>query len=154
VTEAGQIAQSYRQRFTTRSNPEAAVGNIVDDQLPQLQPSEGKVLRQGHEVGSVPDHISSPLGSPIPFKRRRKSNDSPPPNRARDIQRAFRARRAAYVIRLSSCEISLFFPCHSLEQEVSRLNEENARLRKMVGWPPSIKITSLFRLGGEMEVDI
>lgn len=30
-------------------------------------------------------------------KRGRKRNDSLPPNRARDVQRAFRARRAAHL---------------------------------------------------------
>ncbi|KAG6862005.1 hypothetical protein C0995_008192 [Termitomyces sp. Mi166 len=55
-------------------------------------------------------------------KRGRKRNDNLPPNRARDVQRAFRARRAAHLL--------------ALEQRVGELHEENARLRKMVGWPP------------------
>ncbi|KAF8072037.1 hypothetical protein FPV67DRAFT_1411313 [Lyophyllum atratum] len=55
-------------------------------------------------------------------KRGRKRNDNLPPNRARDVQRAFRARRAAHLL--------------ALEQRVSELEVENAKLRKMVGWPP------------------
>ncbi|KAG5645552.1 hypothetical protein DXG03_005827 [Asterophora parasitica] len=55
-------------------------------------------------------------------KRGRKRNDNLPPNRARDVQRAFRARRAAHL--------------QALEQRVSELEVENAKLRKMVGWPP------------------
>ncbi|KAF9466530.1 hypothetical protein BDZ94DRAFT_1251146 [Collybia nuda] len=55
-------------------------------------------------------------------KRGRKRNDNLPPNRARDVQRAFRARRAAHLL--------------ALEQRVSELEAENARLRKIVGWPP------------------
>ncbi|GLB40518.1 hypothetical protein LshimejAT787_0803890 [Lyophyllum shimeji] len=55
-------------------------------------------------------------------KRGRKRNDNLPPNRARDVQRAFRARRAAHLL--------------ALEQRVSELEAENAKLRKMVGWPP------------------
>ncbi|KAG6844966.1 hypothetical protein H0H87_002080 [Tephrocybe sp. NHM501043] len=55
-------------------------------------------------------------------KRGRKRNDNLPPNRARDVQRAFRARRAAHLL--------------ALEQRVSELEDENAQLRKMVGWPP------------------
>ncbi|KAG5651740.1 hypothetical protein H0H81_007593 [Sphagnurus paluster] len=55
-------------------------------------------------------------------KRGRKRNDNLPPNRARDVQRAFRARRAAHLL--------------ALEQRVTELELENAKLRKMVGWPP------------------
>ncbi|KAG6839636.1 hypothetical protein C0991_000628 [Blastosporella zonata] len=55
-------------------------------------------------------------------KRGRKRNDNLPPNRARDVQRAFRARRTAHLV--------------ALEQSVSELEEENAKLRNMVGWPP------------------
>ncbi|KAH0585054.1 hypothetical protein H2248_008320 [Termitomyces sp. 'cryptogamus'] len=68
--------------------------------------------------------LSASLGVPILMtsKRGRKRNDNLPPNRARDVQRAFRARRAAHLI--------------ALEQRVTELHEENARLRKMVGWPP------------------
>ncbi|KAG6850687.1 hypothetical protein H0H93_009845 [Arthromyces matolae] len=55
-------------------------------------------------------------------KRGRKRNDNLPPNRARDVQRAFRARRAAHLL--------------ALEQRVAELHEENATLREMVGWPP------------------
>ncbi|KAG6909939.1 hypothetical protein DXG01_014208 [Tephrocybe rancida] len=55
-------------------------------------------------------------------KRGRKRNDNLPPNRARDVQRAFRARRAAHLL--------------ALEERVSELEEENSTLREMVGWPP------------------
>lgn len=58
-------------------------------------------------------------------KRGRKRNDNLPPNRARDVQRAFRARRAAHLL--------------ALEQRVSELEAENSRLRKMVGWPPDTR---------------
>ncbi|KAF8348874.1 hypothetical protein F5887DRAFT_1071024 [Amanita rubescens] len=56
-------------------------------------------------------------------KRGRKRNDSLPPNRARDVQRAFRARRAAHL--------------QALEQRVSELEEENGYLRQALNLPPS-----------------
>jgi hypothetical protein len=41
-------------------------------------------------------------------KRGRKRNDNLPPNRARDVQRAFRARRAAHLdVRIISLSLSL-----------------------------------------------
>ncbi|KDR78913.1 hypothetical protein GALMADRAFT_224164 [Galerina marginata CBS 339.88] len=56
-------------------------------------------------------------------KRGRKRNDNLPPNRARDVQRAFRARRAAHL--------------QALEQRVSELEEENGCLRQALNLPPS-----------------
>ncbi|EAU85534.1 hypothetical protein CC1G_06435 [Coprinopsis cinerea okayama7 len=56
-------------------------------------------------------------------KRGRKRNDNLPPNRARDVQRAFRARRAAHLL--------------ALEQRVSELEEENDYLRQALNLPPS-----------------
>ncbi|KAF8623700.1 hypothetical protein AX17_007398 [Amanita inopinata Kibby_2008] len=56
-------------------------------------------------------------------KRGRKRNDNLPPNRARDVQRAFRARRAAHL--------------QALEQRVSELEEENNCLRHALNLPPS-----------------
>ncbi|KAG6832827.1 hypothetical protein H0H92_009446 [Tricholoma furcatifolium] len=58
-------------------------------------------------------------------KRGRKRNDNLPPNRARDVQRAFRARRAAHLL--------------ALEERVSELEEENAKLRRMIGWAPDTR---------------
>ncbi|KZV97448.1 hypothetical protein EXIGLDRAFT_366711 [Exidia glandulosa HHB12029] len=52
-------------------------------------------------------------------KRGRKRNDTLPPNRARDVQRAFRARRAAH-----------------LQDRVDILETENAQLREMLHMPP------------------
>ncbi|KAF7317038.1 DNA helicase [Mycena chlorophos] len=54
-------------------------------------------------------------------KRGRKRNDNLPPNRARDVQRAFRARRAAHLL--------------ALEQRVSELEEENSYLRQALHLP-------------------
>ncbi|KAG7089843.1 hypothetical protein E1B28_011488 [Marasmius oreades] len=54
-------------------------------------------------------------------KRGRKRNDNLPPNRARDVQRAFRARRAAHL--------------QALEQRVSELEEENDCLRQALNLP-------------------
>ncbi|KAF7375162.1 DNA helicase [Mycena sanguinolenta] len=54
-------------------------------------------------------------------KRGRKRNDNLPPNRARDVQRAFRARRAAHLL--------------ALEQRVSELEEENSCLRQALNLP-------------------
>ncbi|KAJ7722745.1 hypothetical protein DFH07DRAFT_1067356 [Mycena maculata] len=54
-------------------------------------------------------------------KRGRKRNDNLPPNRARDVQRAFRARRAAHL--------------QALEQRVSELEEENSCLRQALNLP-------------------
>ncbi|CAE6516017.1 unnamed protein product [Rhizoctonia solani] len=56
-------------------------------------------------------------------KRGRKRNDNLPPNRARDVQRAFRARRAAHL--------------QDLESRVEILETENYRLRQMLSLPPS-----------------
>jgi hypothetical protein len=54
-------------------------------------------------------------------KRGRKRNDNLPPNRARDVQRAFRARRAAHL--------------QALEQRVADLEEENTALRAALNLP-------------------
>ncbi|KAJ6631017.1 hypothetical protein B0H10DRAFT_1692206, partial [Mycena sp. CBHHK59/15] len=54
-------------------------------------------------------------------KRGRKRNDNLPPNRARDVQRAFRARRAAHL--------------QALEQRVAELEEENSCLRQALNLP-------------------
>ncbi|KIM84285.1 hypothetical protein PILCRDRAFT_42551, partial [Piloderma croceum F 1598] len=56
-------------------------------------------------------------------KRGRKRNDNLPPNRARDVQRAFRARRAAHL--------------QELEQRVMELEEENSALRVALNLPPA-----------------
>ncbi|OBZ72218.1 hypothetical protein A0H81_07885 [Grifola frondosa] len=56
-------------------------------------------------------------------KRGRKRNDNLPPNRARDVQRAFRARRAAHL--------------QELEQRVAELEEENNTLRAALNIPPA-----------------
>jgi len=56
-------------------------------------------------------------------KRGRKRNDNLPPNRARDVQRAFRARRAAHL--------------EALECRVQVLEDENSRLRQALDLPPS-----------------
>ncbi|KAJ3482025.1 hypothetical protein NLI96_g7249 [Meripilus lineatus] len=56
-------------------------------------------------------------------KRGRKRNDNLPPNRARDVQRAFRARRAAHL--------------EALEQRVAELEEENETLRAALHLPPA-----------------
>ncbi|KAL0957519.1 hypothetical protein HGRIS_001312 [Hohenbuehelia grisea] len=55
--------------------------------------------------------------------RGRKRNDNLPPNRARDVQRAFRARRAAHL--------------SDLEQRIIELENENAKLRMELNLPPS-----------------
>ncbi|KAJ3891548.1 hypothetical protein GG344DRAFT_76808 [Lentinula edodes] len=60
-------------------------------------------------------------------KRGRKRNDNLPPNRARDVQRAFRARRAAHL--------------QALEQRVSELEEENSCLRQALNLPPANRPT-------------
>ncbi|KZP31852.1 hypothetical protein FIBSPDRAFT_724161 [Athelia psychrophila] len=60
-------------------------------------------------------------------KRGRKRNDNLPPNRARDVQRAFRARRAAHL--------------SSLESRVAELEEENSALRVALNLPPASRPT-------------
>ncbi|KAL1716018.1 hypothetical protein EV715DRAFT_275344 [Schizophyllum commune] len=60
---------------------------------------------------------------PVPSKRGRKRNDNLPPNRARDVQRAFRARRAAHL--------------QALEARVQELEDENACLRQALNLPPA-----------------
>lgn len=59
-------------------------------------------------------------------KRGRKRNDNLPPNRARDVQRAFRARRAAHL--------------EALEQRVAELEEENNALRAALALPPANRL--------------
>ncbi|KIK96461.1 hypothetical protein PAXRUDRAFT_825917 [Paxillus rubicundulus Ve08.2h10] len=59
-------------------------------------------------------------------KRGRKRNDNLPPNRARDVQRAFRARRAAHL--------------QALEMRVSELEEENNCLRAALNLPPANRL--------------
>ncbi|KAH8118132.1 hypothetical protein DFH11DRAFT_1572573 [Phellopilus nigrolimitatus] len=56
-------------------------------------------------------------------KRGRKRNDNLPPNRARDVQRAFRARRAAHL--------------QALEERVAELEDENDGLRAALNLPPA-----------------
>ncbi|KIJ66655.1 hypothetical protein HYDPIDRAFT_174069 [Hydnomerulius pinastri MD-312] len=60
-------------------------------------------------------------------KRGRKRNDNLPPNRARDVQRAFRARRAAHL--------------QALELRVNELEEENNCLRAALNLPPANRPT-------------
>ncbi|KAH7925474.1 hypothetical protein BV22DRAFT_1195128 [Leucogyrophana mollusca] len=60
-------------------------------------------------------------------KRGRKRNDNLPPNRARDVQRAFRARRAAHL--------------QALELRVTELEEENNCLRAALNLPPASRPT-------------
>ncbi|TFK49896.1 hypothetical protein OE88DRAFT_289043 [Heliocybe sulcata] len=56
-------------------------------------------------------------------KRGRKRNDNLPPNRARDVQRAFRARRAAHL--------------QAMEKRLEEVEEENNRLRAALNLPPA-----------------
>ncbi|KAF8322473.1 hypothetical protein DL93DRAFT_2050632, partial [Clavulina sp. PMI_390] len=73
-----------------------------------------------------PNDNTSPKNSnhaPPPAKRGRKRDDNLPPNRARDVQRAFRARRASHL--------------EELEERVVILEEENARFRVLLNLPPS-----------------
>ncbi|KAH7338333.1 hypothetical protein B0J17DRAFT_420535 [Rhizoctonia solani] len=55
--------------------------------------------------------------------RGRKRNDNLPPSRAREVQRAFRARRKQHLA--------------ALEERIDLLEAENARLRQMLALPPS-----------------
>ena len=78
-------------------------------------------------------------------KRGRKRNDNLPPNRARDVQRAFRARRAAHldVCLLAFSHLftfisySLLSLSQALEQRVAELEEENGNLRAALNLPPA-----------------
>ncbi|KAJ7936459.1 hypothetical protein B0H13DRAFT_1589609 [Mycena leptocephala] len=58
----------------------------------------------------------------ISSKRSRKRNDNLPPNPARNNQHVFRARRAAHL--------------EAVQQRISELEEENARLRQALNLPP------------------
>jgi hypothetical protein len=102
-------------------------------------------------------------------KRGRKRNDNLPPNRARDVQRAFRARRAAHLevcsvlYRIVSplpaltaicCSLLLVFPpsplrvsdsfvglsIQALEQRVAELEDENNTLRAALSLPPANRL--------------
>ncbi|KAF8742684.1 hypothetical protein AX14_002909 [Amanita brunnescens Koide BX004] len=81
--------------------------------------AEPSLCVRSHFLKWLPPTYRSEMSS----KRGRKRNDNLPPNRARDVQRAFRARRAAHL--------------QSLEQRVSELEEENGYLRQALGLPPS-----------------
>jgi hypothetical protein len=77
-------------------------------------------------------------------KRGRKRNDNLPPNRARDVQRAFRARRAAHLqvqeftkIIEIFIDINTFLFHKALEERVSELEDENDCLRQALSLPPS-----------------
>ncbi|KAG8964792.1 hypothetical protein FRC00_001139 [Tulasnella sp. 408] len=70
-----------------------------------------------------PASTSGDLPPPKKPGRGRRRDDSLPYNRARDVQRAFRARRAAHL--------------SNLEQRVQDLEEENAHLREALRLPPS-----------------
>jgi hypothetical protein len=76
-------------------------------------------------------------------KRGRKRNDSLPPNRARDVQRAFRARRAAHLLvnlfLLSSLLLPLIYllVSQALEQRVAELEDENDAFRQALNLPPA-----------------
>ena len=78
-------------------------------------------------------------------KRGRKRNDNLPPNRARDVQRAFRARRAAH-LDVSPSSLLAFsltfisFPSQALEQRVAELEEENGNLRAALNLPPANRL--------------
>ncbi|KAG8934772.1 hypothetical protein FRC01_000453 [Tulasnella sp. 417] len=90
-------------------------------------PSELQLVNSAESYPS-PSHISPSSAAddlPPPKKpgRGRRRDDSLPYNRARDVQRAFRARRAAHL--------------SDLEQRVQVLEEENANLREALRLPPS-----------------
>lgn len=75
-------------------------------------------------------------------KRGRKRNDNLPPNRARDIQRAFRARRAAHLLVCISITVyvkllKFLLCCQALEQRVTELEDENNCLRQALNLPPA-----------------
>lgn len=87
---------------------------------------------------------SNPISSsPYPAmssKRGRKRNDNLPPNRARDVQRAFRARRAAHLqVGRSPTSYPLIFKFYfkALEQRVNELETENEALRTALNLPPA-----------------
>jgi hypothetical protein len=65
-------------------------------------------LNLGITISSVPRTFVL-LPSPMSSKRGRKRNDNLPPNRAREVQRAFRARRAAHL------QVLFFFDSHQCE---------------------------------------
>ena len=75
--------------------------------------------------------------------RGRKRNDNLPPDRTREYQRAFRARRAAHlqVCTLFTIDYYLsnmpFDSCQALEQRVLELEEDNRRFRHALSLPPS-----------------
>ncbi|KAJ1305151.1 hypothetical protein OPQ81_000187 [Rhizoctonia solani] len=65
----------------------------------------------------------NPPSAPTMSSRGRKRNDNLPPSRAREVQRAFRARRKQHLA--------------ALEERIDVLEAENARLRQMLALPPS-----------------
>lgn len=75
---------------------------------------------------SVPQHTRTE-------QRGRKRNDDLPPSRAREVQRAFRARRAAHL--------------SALEDRVKEVELENAELREQLNLPPANRVSFSVLLG-------
>ncbi|KAG8748275.1 hypothetical protein FRC10_007665 [Ceratobasidium sp. 414] len=88
------------------------------DEHPSISPQYISTLASDAATLSPAQDASVPAS-----KRGRKRNDNLPPNRARDVQRAFRARRTAHL--------------QELEHRVEVLETENYRLRQMLSLPPS-----------------
>ncbi|KAG8978043.1 hypothetical protein FRC05_011158 [Tulasnella sp. 425] len=92
----------------------------------QYSPTELQLVTSECYTSSAhisPSSASADLPPPKKPGRGRRRDDSLPYNRARDVQRAFRARRAAHL--------------SNLEQRVQDLEEENAHLREALRLPPS-----------------
>ena len=99
-------------------------------------------------------HLLVSFSHPYPMsttsKRGRKRNDDLPPNRARDVQRAFRARRAAHLDvstwrrNLSLIPERMTSRAHatiqSLQERVDLLEAENAQLRTLLSMPPAERV--------------
>ncbi|KAG9098271.1 hypothetical protein FS749_004258 [Ceratobasidium sp. UAMH 11750] len=88
------------------------------DEHPSISPQYISTLAS--DVATLPPAQDASVPA---SKRGRKRNDNLPPNRARDVQRAFRARRTAHL--------------QELEHRVEVLETENYRLRQMLSLPPS-----------------
>lgn len=109
-----------------------------------LPPTPSTALPRDCFPCTSPAPLATTTTTLMSSKRGRKRNDNLPPNRARDVQRAFRARRAAHLeastvpSRCTPTPLTLALrPAQALENRVAELEDENNMLRAALNLPPA-----------------